>query len=353
MVEIIVLVNWIHSIYGYLQARLYFAFNFLDSIFSLLKVLIKNIKASLYSRFIFNNAFSLLFNKVLIELGYNARLKARINNCIIELDAEVLNSIVRYSLRGAFKSVKCVEGKIYINDVEVKDINKLFSQPELLALLLAWRYDASCDCWWKDRVKFRFMHKMILETFDLNVYGAIDVNDKIVVDVGSFIGDTPIYFALKSAKSVIAIEPHQEAFNVMIKNIKLNNLQNKIIPINAGLASKQGKICIDERIGIEQTWYSYHGLGECQRSIPAITLKELVAKYNLNDAVLKMDCEGCEHDVILNSYEDLLKFKEIIFEYHGDPIKLLQKLSHNYRCKVVASVLRILSLGTIYCIRIR
>jgi hypothetical protein len=125
-----------HSIYEYLQARLDFAFNFLDSLFSLLKVLIKNIKAALYSRFIFNNAFSLLFNIVLIELGYNARLKARINNCFIELNTEVLKSIVKYSLRGAFKSVKCVKRKIYINNVEVKDINKLFSQPGLLALLL-------------------------------------------------------------------------------------------------------------------------------------------------------------------------------------------------------------------------
>jgi hypothetical protein len=92
--------------------------------------------------------------------------------------------------------------------VEVKDINKLFSQPELLALLLGWRYDASCSCWWKDGVKFRFTHNMILGTFDLNVYGAIDVKDKIIVDLGSFIGDTPIYFALKGAKSVIALEPH-------------------------------------------------------------------------------------------------------------------------------------------------
>lgn len=53
----------------YLRAQLYFVFNFLYSLFSLLKVLVKNIKAILYSRFIFNNAFSSLFNKVLIELG--------------------------------------------------------------------------------------------------------------------------------------------------------------------------------------------------------------------------------------------------------------------------------------------
>jgi len=333
---------------GICKTRLYFAFNFLGS---LLKVLIKNIKAALYSRSIFNNAFSLLSNEVLIALGYNARLKTRINNCIIELNTGILNSIVRYFVRGAFKSIKCVKGKIYINYVEVKDIKNCFSQPELLALLLGWKYDANRDCWWKDGVKFRFMHNMILETFDLNVYGAVDVNDKIVVDIGSFIGETPIYFALKGARGVIAIEPHPEAFNVMIENIKLDNLQNKIIPINAGLASKQGKICIDERIGIEQTWHSFHKLGECQRSVPAITLKELVAKYNLNDAVLKMNCEGCEHDIILNSYEDLLKFKEIIFEYHGNPAKLLQKLSRGYRCKIIASALRILSLGTIYCTR--
>ena len=330
-----------YSIYEYLQAQLHFVFNFLYSILSLLKVLIKNIKIALYSRFIFNNAFSLLFNKVLIELGHNARLKAGINNCIIELNAKVLNDIVRYFVRGAFKSMKCIEGKIYINDVEAGDINKLFSQPELLALVLGWRYDADCNCWWKDGVKFRFMHNLILETFDLNVYGSVYVKDKIVVDIGSFVGDTPQYFALKGAKSIIALEPHPEAFNVMIENIKLNNLQDRIIPINAALASRQGKVCINEKINIEHTWHSYYGFGleECRRSIPAITLKELTAKYNLHDAVLKMNCEGCEHDIILNSYEDLLKFKEIIFEYHGNPIKLLLKLSHNYRCKVVASAL--------------
>jgi hypothetical protein len=136
-----------YSVYGYLQAQLHFIFNFLYSILSLLKVLIRNVKMVLYSRFIFNNAFSLLFNKVLIELGYNARLKARINNCIVGLNAKVLNDIVRYFVRRAFKSMKCIEGKIYINDVEVGDINKLFSQPEFLALVLGWRYDADCNCW--------------------------------------------------------------------------------------------------------------------------------------------------------------------------------------------------------------
>jgi len=31
---------------------------------------------------------------------------------------------------------------------------------------------------------------------------------------------------------VYAIEPHPEAYNEMIENIKLNNMEDRIIPIN-------------------------------------------------------------------------------------------------------------------------
>ena len=30
-----------------------------------------------------------------------------------------------------------------------------------------------------------------------------------------------------------------------------------------------------------------------------------------------MDCEGCEFDVILNDYEHVKLFKEVVFKYHA------------------------------------
>jgi tRNA G37 N-methylase Trm5 len=93
------------------------------------------------------------------------------------------------------------------------------------------------------------MYNSIVGIFDKGEY-VLNVSGKIIVDVGAYIGDTSIYFAIKGAKKVIAIEPHPVAFKEMLENIQLNSLEKVIIPINAGLASKHGKIRI-ENIDVE------------------------------------------------------------------------------------------------------
>jgi hypothetical protein len=66
-----------------------------------------------------------------------------------------------------------------------------------------------------------------------------------------------------------------------------------------------------------------------------------------NDAVLKIDCEGCEHDVIFNDYEHVRLFRELILEYHSNANKLLKVLSKDYRCDVRG----IKILGIMHCTR--
>jgi len=43
---------------------------------------------------------------------------------------------------------------------------------------------------------------------------------KSVVDIGAFVGDTAIYFAIKGAEKVIAIEPHPGAYEELAENIE-------------------------------------------------------------------------------------------------------------------------------------
>jgi hypothetical protein len=167
----------------------------------------------------------------------------------------------------------------------------------------------------------------------------LNVKDRVVVDVGAFVGDSAIYFVLKGARRVIAIEPHPGAFAEMLDNIRLNNLEGVIIPINAGLASKPGKIYI-ENVG----------------AVPAVTLGELINRFGIDpsDAVIKMDCEGCEFDVILNDYEHVKLFKELIFEYHLNVTgvftlnDLLKMLNKDYKCKITRSGN---IFGIIHCIK--
>ena len=169
----------------------------------------------------------------------------------------------------------------------------------------------------------------------------MNVKDKVVVDVGAYIGDSAIYFALKGAKKVIAIEPHPQAFREMVENVRLNSLEDRILPINAGLASKLGNVCVEE-VDIEGTSVKYYRPTNCIGAVPVITLGEVISKHCITGdlAVLKMDCEGCEYDIILNDYNRLSIFKELLFEYHACNVgisvsRLLKKLAKDYNCYVV------------------
>jgi FkbM family methyltransferase len=174
-----------------------------------------------------------------------------------------------------------------------------------------------------------------------------------VVYVGAFNGNSAIYFALKGTKKVFAVEPHPGAFAEMLDNIRLNNLENVIIPINAGLASKPGKICI-ENVDASNTFAIYHRPGDCPNAVPVVTLSELVSRFSVdpNDAVLKMDCEGCEFDVVLNDYDHVKLFRELVLEYHPKLANksvddLLMMLSRDYKCEVRGDK----NGGIIQCIR--
>ena len=207
-------------------------------------------------------------------------------------------------------------------------------------------------------VIFKHMYGPLLEVFDNEEFRHVNVKGMDVVDIGAFVGDSAIYFALRGAKRVIAIEPHPVAYTEMLENIKLNNLEDVITPVNAGLASKPGKICIGDVTvtGTVTTHYtpgSYSG-GDCEDEAPAVTLGELIEKYGIQPgAILKMDCEGCEYDVIMNDYEHVRLFRELIFEHHADFMKrslgeLLSKLAVDFHCMRVSGDTHI---GIIHCVR--
>jgi FkbM family methyltransferase len=322
--------------------------------------MLKKIKKALVARKLFDNWLSLIIKYILSKLGLKVKLKVKINECVLILDPDVFSRIVSRFERGEITSIKCVNGRLLVNNVEVEHLNDLIYKFEVWLKVIGWRYDELCKCWIKDGIKLKRIDPSIL--YVLGFYGKpeyefVDVKGKDVVDVGAYVGDSAIYFILRGAKRVIAIEPHPEAYREMFENIKLNNLEDKVLPINAGLASKPGMICV-ENVDIKRTIEVYHrpGESECYTLVPAVTLADIVNKYRItSESILKMDCEGCEFDVILNDYKHVRMFKELVFEYHlhasSEPLlKLLEILAKDYLCKTFKKHSG--NTGIVHCIKI-
>lgn len=162
--------------------------------------------------------------------------------------------------------------------------------------------------------------------FFSNDYSFLPVKGKIVIDIGANIGDTALYFVSRGAKKVIGIEPSKQNFDSAKKNIALNNLSDKIELVLGGCSSKKGTVKIDPNAS--GTLVSLNEENEGKESIQLITLMEILENENKDsDYILKIDCEGCEYDIILSTPEEIIKrFSHIQIEYHFGYLNMKKRL---------------------------
>ncbi len=260
-------------------------------------------------------------------------------NMSISVFGDVLNAYFDGDIIG----YSCSDNAVITKDgVKIPTEELLMSNVWREALRLGWNYDSNNGYWVKDGVKFRHMHWPILETFDYGQYGDVDVNGKVVLDIGAFVGDTPIYFALRGAKLVYAIEPLPANYLEMLDNVKLNGLDSLIIPINIAIDYERRFIEIPRSTEPELRGSSVARMrsskGEVVR-VEARALRELLSQLPQRPSILKMDCEGCEFDVILNDYESVRSFDVVVFEYHAyevnKPLTLLISRMVDFECHLI------------------
>jgi hypothetical protein len=136
----------------------------------------------------------------------------------------------------------------------------------------------------------------INETFSEEVYGVFDLKGRVVIDAGTYMAETCLYFAKQGASKVYGFEIDRENYNIGQENIKLNNMTDKI--------------------------YLYHQAATYE------SIRNLITQYDLKNIFLKIDCEGCEYEILENA--DPITFKnvdDIVLEYHKQPEPLMQKLT--------------------------
>jgi len=137
------------------------------------------------------------------------------------------------------------------------------------------------------------------EIFLMKVYGEPDLNGRTAIDVGASIADSTLYFAKLGASKIIAFEPNQERFETAQKNIELNNF-SKIIEIHE------------------------YGLGGGEGDM---SLEKLISEIKDGDIFLKIDCDGCEYEMLSSTSDSTFsKISEIVMEYHAKASPLISRL---------------------------
>ncbi|MDE1869308.1 MAG: FkbM family methyltransferase [Candidatus Micrarchaeota archaeon] len=163
----------------------------------------------------------------------------------------------------------------------------------------------------------------IVDQFAKEEYKSLSVKGRDVLDVGASIGDSSMYFALNGARHVYAFEPYPHPFSVARKNISANRLSAKITVINEGLG-KPGFVRLaheENTVGMPVTE------SKSGKRTRINSLKDIADRYDLKDAALKIDCEGCEYPIILDADENTLRrFSSIMIEYHYGYANLASKL---------------------------
>ncbi|MDR1992509.1 MAG: FkbM family methyltransferase [Nitrososphaerota archaeon] len=152
-----------------------------------------------------------------------------------------------------------------------------------------------------------------------------DYQNKIVLDIGGFQGESAAYFWSKGAKKIVIYEPVLEHHQYINKNIQLNKINAEVHP--EGIGDKDG----EKIVTYERTDWGF-GL-ETQEAQNSMNIKikditKVIAESNAD--IAKIDCEGAEISLINVPTEILRKIEFMMIEIHTPQTrnKLIEKFKN-------------------------
>ena len=147
-----------------------------------------------------------------------------------------------------------------------------------------------------------------------------------ILEIGGHCGTSSIVYAsfLNNENKVYVYEPQLNMYNLLIKNINQNNLQNKIIPFNSGVFCYNGEgrmngIDLDGGGGVVSKRYNEEnnlkcnfggiGLGSGGETIKLVTVDSMKLD---NIGFIHCDAQGSENYIFSQAIETIKKYRPVI-----------------------------------------
>jgi FkbM family methyltransferase len=159
----------------------------------------------------------------------------------------------------------------------------------------------------------------------LEFFEMTEIRGKTVLDVGAAFGDTAVLFILEGAARVVAVGAFPGYFKLASKNIKANRFDSQCEIMLSAIGAHSGILRIDTSLN------DIFGIGvqnnEIGEEVPIITIEQIIKDKNIKDAILKLDVEGYEYEILLNTPKDVLRnFSDMVIEYHYGHEKIISHL---------------------------
>ena len=131
--------------------------------------------------------------------------------------------------------------------------------------------------------------------------------NNIFIDVGGHVGTTSLPYS-RLFTEIIAFEPNPVSYDLFIKNIQTNNINN-IRVYNTGVHSKSTD-CTIVKHGSNSGCYYIQECKKSEHTIPVIKLDDLT--YDKPVDFIKIDTEGSEIFVLEGAYNVLSEYKPLL-----------------------------------------
>lgn len=199
-----------------------------------------------------------------------------------------------------------------------------------------------CELMLKDRYKveikdLKFLVRwnrgdegVLTEIFFREDYKSYDFHKfDTIIDVGAHIGGFSLKFS-DSAEQIYSYEPNTQTFNLLEENLEINNAEN-VEALNMAVSSEKGDVKLFTNSNSLRSSLEIREEGHRSEIVKKASLKSIVEKKQLiGKTLLKLDCEGSEFNILMETNRETLnQFDAIFLEWHrnaGDPKNLEQRL---------------------------